>query len=176
MGWGAQWEIQSGVLMTRVQDRVSAPTGFSGNVSQVQGTLGVSRVFDLSPQTKLRSGVFTLLPWRKGKDGNTSTFSTHFALQTERKVSRPLSISGGLGIWWESMVSTEKAIELGNGTGTSEFYTPSRWTQIFVPTLSLGAFWRLGKKWEVQFSGIVPQFLSSTKRQIFFQVSLGIFI
>lgn len=162
--------------MTRVQDRLSAPTGFSGTVSQVHGILGVSRVFDLSPQTKLRPGFFTLLPWRKGKDGNTSVFSTHFAFRAERKISRTLSISGGGGIWWESMVSFEQAIELGNPIGTSEFYTPARWTQVFVPTLSLGAFWRLGKKWEVQFLGIMPQFLSNTKRQIFFQLGLGIFI
>jgi hypothetical protein len=162
--------------MTGLEERLNAPSGYSATVSQLQGAIGASRVFNLNPKINLRPGFFTLVPWRKGKDGNTSIFSTHFSLQLERQVFRQFSLSGGLGIWWESMLSFEQTIELGNGLGTTEFYTPQRWTQVLVPTLSIGVLWKWGRKWEFQISGIAPQFTSNEKRQIYLYAALGLLL
>jgi hypothetical protein len=164
--FAAGWKLQLGASMSNLEQRLSAPPGFASKVSEIQGLLGISRTLKLSNRFSLRPESFVLLPWRKGFDGTTLTFTSHFGLSVDIQLSKPLSLWLGNGLLWEMFCSKGEAIALGNGSGTSTFYTPSRWTQVVLPTASLSLEWKFSKRVGIQVGVLLSEYLNSNKRRV----------
>lgn len=162
----AKWELESGALVTNITERISVPEGFSQSISQIQGFLGVARSIPITRSLHFVPRISTLIPGRKGRDGQTYVFSSHALASIEKDVFSRVSVSAGVGIWWESMFSQGESLE--------QFYTPSRWTQIVVPTLALGSVFQFSKKLGLRTMLIIPQFYLSHKRRVYASLGIGI--
>jgi hypothetical protein len=160
------WKLHVGASVSNLEQRLSAPPGFASKVSETQGLLGVSKTLKLSNRFALRPESFVLLPWRKGFDGTTLAFTSHFGLNLDIQLSKPLSLGLGNGLLWEMFCSKGEAVSLGNGTGTSTFYTPSRWTQVVLPTASLSLEWKFSKRVGLQFGFLFSEYLDASKRRV----------
>jgi len=164
--FAAGWKLQVGASVSNLEQRLSAPPGFASKVSEIQGLLGVSKSLKISNRFSLRPESFVLLPWRKGVDGTTLTFTSHAGLSIDIQISKPLSLGLGNGLLWEMFCSRGEAVNLGNGTGTSTFYTPSRWTQVVLPTATISLEWKFSKRVGLQFGFLISDYLNSNKRRV----------
>lgn len=160
------WKLHLGASVSNLEQRWSVPKGFESKVSEIQGLLGVSKTIKLFNRLSLKPETFAVLPWRTGADGTTLTFTTHFGLSLDYQVLKPLAFSLGHGLLWEMNCSKGEAISLGNGMGTSTFYTPSRWTQVVLPTALMGIEWKFSKKVALHLGAVVSEYLESDKRRI----------
>ncbi|MFM8270332.1 MAG: hypothetical protein ACKN9V_09105 [Pseudomonadota bacterium] len=164
-GFSIGWKLHLGASVSNLEQRFKAPTGFASKVSEVQGLLGVSKTFRLSRRLGLTPEAFILLPWRRGMDGTTLTFTQHLGLLIDIQVSKPIALSLGNGLLWEMYCSKGEAVPLGNGTGSSTFYTPSRWTQVVLPTALISIEWKFSKKVGFQIGAVISEYLDSNKRR-----------
>ncbi|NBT58868.1 hypothetical protein EBT16_08810 [bacterium] len=161
----SSWKLYLGASVSSLEKRFSAPPGFASKVSQIQGLLGVTQVFKLSKRFDIKPEVFVLLPWRKGADGTTLTFTSHLGFLLGYKISKRGILNFGNGLLWEMYCSKGQDILLNNGNGTSNFYTPSRWTQVVLPTATVSFEWQLKSLGaSVQLGALVSEFLKSEKR------------
>lgn len=161
------WKLHLGASIDNFQQRLSAPKGFASKVSQIQGLVGASRSFKLSKRLSFSPEAFILLPWRKGSDGTTFTFTSHLGFLIGYKLSKRWTLDIGNGLLWEMYCSKGQDIILNNGTGTSTFYTPSRWTQVVLPTASIAFEWQIKNGGAaIQLGALVSEFLNSEKRSI----------
>ncbi|NBX76834.1 MAG: hypothetical protein EBQ92_09785 [Proteobacteria bacterium] len=164
--FAAGWKLHLGATVSNLEERITAPPGFASKVSETQGLLGVSKALKLSNRFALRPESFVLLPWRKGFDGTTLTFTSHFGLSIDFQMSKTLSLGLGNGLLWEMFCSKGEAISLGNGTGTSTYYTPSRWTQVILPTANINLEWKFSKRVGLQIGVLLSEYLNSSKRRV----------
>lgn len=171
-----KWQLQVGAMGSNLEQRFSVPSQFTNRVSQIQGLLGIQRRFELSKKTSFHPEIFTLIPWRSGYDGTTKTFTTHFGLKVDKEIFSSLHLNVGPGLLWESHLSTGNYIEVNNGLGTSTFYTPARWTQVFLFTVGGGLDWWLTSKLSFHLGVIVPDIADSNRRRFHGVLNLGILL
>jgi len=170
-GWAARtyktnsWNIHLGAAVSNLVQRMNAPVGYDSKVSQIQGVLGVKKDFFFSKRVGISPDSHLWLPWRNGADGTTFTVTSHFGIPVFWEFFKVFHLSAGPGIFWESHFSKEQAIKLGNGNGTSTFYTPWRSRQVFLLSASAGLTFQFSKPIGLFVTLIVPEFANEDKRR-----------
>ncbi|NDC25719.1 MAG: hypothetical protein EBZ49_16535, partial [Proteobacteria bacterium] len=80
----------------------------------------------------------------------------------------------GPGVFWESSLSLGDSVNLGNGTSSSSFYTPARWTQVILFTAYGGIDFQLSRNLSFHLAVIVPEAADPLKRRFHGLVKLGV--
>jgi len=159
------WNLRLGATVSNLAQRLSAPDGFDSKVSQIQGLLGIQRQLYFSKKWGISPDIYVWLPWRNGADGTTLTFTSHLAVPFFWELWSGFQLFLGPGIFWESHFSKQEAILLGNGGGSSTFYTPWRTRLVILPSVFGGTKFNLSKRMGLFLGVVVPEAFHSDKRR-----------
>jgi len=159
------WNFRLGATVSNLTQRLNAPTGFESKVSQIQGLLGIQRQLHFSKKWGVSPDIHVWLPWRNGADGTAFAVTSHLAIPFFWNLWSGFQLFLGPGIFWESHFSKQEAISLGNGGGSSTFYTPWRTRQVILPSFMGGTKVNLTKKIGLFLGVVVPELFHSDKRR-----------
>lgn len=168
-----QAELDLGVWVSNVSQRLDAPAGFASKVSSVQAAVRYRLGFAVK-KWRLEPGLTVLFPWRSGADGSTKVFTSHLGLTGVFTLNRLMNLRLGTGVLWELMMASQQTLTLDNGTGTSDFYIPPRNTNTLLLTVQGGLSFALSPKWTLGTEVIVAQVVSAERRRFHALATLGV--
>ena len=164
--------LEPGAYVTQIGERLDAASGKEGTVSTLSGFVRLRTSASLGKNWFFDPALGTMLPWRSGVDGSVKTFMTHLNLDLAKQW-RWFKVRMGPGIFWQWMRSSEEAVSLNNGTGTSTFYTPGRSESVFLVTANAGLSFRLSPRIFLNTDVYVLQVFSSARRGFNGTITLG---
>ena len=165
--------IEAGAYVNNLKERQNAPEGYASKLSSLKAYLRLHPGFHLGKNWYFEPSFGTMLPTRDGVDGSNSAFESQLALQLSTPVFRFLRFRLGPGLEWVWLMSKSQTIALNNGTTTSNFYTPDRFSSVFLFTATAGLTFRLHDRWLIGVDLYVPQVMNSARRRYNASVTLG---
>ena len=165
--------LDAGAYVDNLAQRLSAPDGYTGDVSTLSGFFRARRGFPLSARWTFEPSLGALFPWRSGRDGFAKTFTFQLDLPLGFDLLRFLKVRGGPGMSYLLIGTQGEAINLNNGNGFSTFYLPGGLSHVFLFTLSLGFEIKLFRLVSLNLDGWVSDVASRARRRFQLAATLG---
>lgn len=165
--------VDLGAYGTNLEQRFSVAKEYQSQVS------AISAFFRIRPRLHLGKGIFFepalgfLVPWRSGADGNTKTFTGHLDLAVHFPLFSFLGIRLGPGLQSVATVSSGEAVTLNNGTSTSTFYTPGRFSNSLLLTVQGGLVINFSQRICLMLETYVPEVANRARRRFHGVATLG---
>lgn len=171
---GSHLFVDFGVYGTNLKERFTAPSGMASELSSLTGFARLRPALHVGKNYYFEPSFGTALPWRSGADGTTKAFTSHFELKLSKEWYQKFRIRVGPGLYWGYYLSNGDTVSLGNGASTSNFYTASGSTHVFLVTADLGLSFRVFKRLNLNFDFFVLQPYSQARRRFNAAITLGL--
>lgn len=168
------WALDLGAHATNLEQRFSAPSGYSGKVGSLVGFLRLRRGYSLGKNFYFEPSYAVLLPWRTSADGTTKTFTSQLDLDLGVPLFKFLKFRVGPGLQWLFILPSGQSVDLDNGTSTSTFFTPSKVANSFVATVQSGFEIRFSRKISLNLDVFFLDIASRDRRHYNAAASLGV--
>jgi hypothetical protein len=170
----SHWGFEAGIFVNNIGQRLSAPSGYSSEVSSISALGRVRRAFFLGKKYYFEPAFGLAIPWRTSADGSTKTFPILTNLDLQWALLNGFSLRAGPGIYLQYILGTGQSVDLNNGTSVSTFYTPSGSSLSIQFSLEGGFQIRLREKLALNFDLYLLDAASSSRRTINATVTLGV--
>jgi hypothetical protein len=131
-----EFMVDLGAFMNKADERAKLTPGPDN--SQLAGFLRARPSVHLFSRLLFEPSLGILLPWRGSVDGSTKIFTFQFDLDFSIMVFRAWRLRFGPGALAQVYLPGNDTVVLSNGTGSSTFYTPSRFSSSLQFTAEVG--------------------------------------
>lgn len=170
------FSLDLGLFGDNLQQRLSAPAGYTTQVSSLSGWVRARPVFFLTRSITWEPSAAILVPWRSGNDGFAKTVTSFFAFDFGIPLVSWVRLRAGTALQWVLIWGQGNAVDLNNGTGTTTFYTPAGTSNGFSLLAEAGLEFKLAMNVSLGVEIWVSQIANASRRRFMGAAYLGVML
>ena len=172
--FAASASLDLGAYADNLGQRLSAPAGYTTQVSTLTGLLRIRPKFSVSSSLAFEPSFGLLVPWRSGADGFAKVVTSFTALDFSVTFLSRCAFRFGTALQWNWSLTQAGSLELNNGSGTSTFYLPGGTSSSFQLLVEAALEFRLTPTLSLGVEAWASQVMSPTKRRFSAAAYLGV--
>ncbi len=173
---GSQFALDLGVYADNLSQRISAPGGFTSQVSTMTGLLRARPIVEVAKGVSFEPGVAVLVPWRNGANGFSKTITSFYTFDFGWNLFSRLNWRFGTGLQWDATLTQPQAVDLNNGTGTSTFFIPGGSSHSFQLLVETGLEFSITKSISFGAEAWISEVASNQRRRFAASLFLGVYL